>query len=74
MLAEEGVLYSHLECVKQEAQLITIEGELITKLENAMGDGEIYDMAAYLQQAEKIAKNKLSMYANLVDKINDFRL
>lgn len=56
LLAEEGVLYAHLECVKQEAQLITVEGELITKLENAMGDGDPYDMNAYLAQAEQIAK------------------
>lgn len=31
---EEKVLYNHLECVKQEASLITIEGEIITKLEH----------------------------------------
>ena len=47
-MAEEKVLYNHLECVKQEAQLITVEGEIITRLENAMGDGDQYDMNEYL--------------------------
>lgn len=40
LLEEEKVLYNHLECVKQEAQLITVEGEIITKLENAMSEGD----------------------------------
>ena len=38
--AEETVLNNHLECVKQEAYLITVEGEIITKLENAMMNDE----------------------------------
>ena len=42
--AEEKVLNNHLECVKQEAYLITVEGEIITKLENAMLNVEQYDM------------------------------
>ena len=38
--AEETVLNNHLECVKQEAYLITVEGEIITKLENGMMNDE----------------------------------
>jgi len=30
------LINKHLECVKEEAQLITQEGEMITKIENAM--------------------------------------
>ena len=56
---EEKVLHNHLECVKQEAYLITVEGELITKLEYAMLNEESYDMAGYLQTAEQIANEKL---------------
>ena len=70
---EEKVLYKHLECVKQEAQLITHEGEIITRLENAMGDGEQYDMLEYLETAEQIAERKLKMYSELVKHIQDFR-
>lgn len=46
------MLHNHLECVKQEAYLITVEGELITKLEHAMLNEESYDMTGYLTTAE----------------------
>jgi hypothetical protein len=56
LMEEERVLYNHLECVKQEAQLLTIEGEIITRLENAMSEGDTYDMNEYLMTAEQIAE------------------
>ena len=59
LLAEEKILYSHLEYVKQEAQLITVEGEIITLLENEMREGESYDMKKYLDTAQEIAEKKL---------------
>lgn len=70
---EEKVLHNHLECVKQEAYLITVEGELITKLEHAMLNEESYDMTGYLTTAEQIAKEKLQMYSELLAKINWFK-
>ena len=71
--AEETVLNNHLECVKQEAYLITVEGEIITKLENAMLNAEQYDMQGYLGSAEEIARQKLSMYTELLNNINNFK-
>ena len=71
--AEETVLNNHLECVKQEAYLITVEGEIITKLENAMMNDEQYDMAAYLESAEEIARKKLAMYSELLTNIGRFK-
>ena len=71
--AEETVLNNHLECVKQEAYLITVEGEIITKLENAMMNDEQYDMAAYLESAEEIARKKLAMYSELLRNIGNFK-
>ena len=56
LMEEERVLYNHLECVKLEAQLLTIEGEIITRLENAMSEGDTYDMNEYLMTAEQIAE------------------
>ena len=67
------MLYNHLDCVKQEAQLITVEGEIITQLENAMGDGDAYNMEEYLAQADQIAEQKLRMYTELRAKIREFR-
>ena len=71
--AEETVLNNHLECVKQEAYLITVEGEIITKLENAMMNDEQYDMGAYLTSAEEIARKKLAMYSELLNNISSFK-
>ena len=71
--AEETVLNNHLECVKQEAYLITVEGEIITKLENAMLNAEQYDMDGYLNSAEEIARQKLEMYTELLNNIQNFK-
>ena len=71
--AEEGILNNHLECVKQEAYLITVEGEMITKLENAMMNDEAYDMGAYLASSEEIARKKLAMYSELLNNISAFK-
>lgn len=73
MDAEEKVLYNHLECVKQEAQLITVEGEIITRLEHAMSEGESYDMKEYLNTAEEIAEQKLKMYTALLEDVKRFK-
>lgn len=73
LMEEEKVLYNHLECVKQEAQLITVEGEIITRLENAMSEGYDYDMREYLATAEGIAEQKLQMYTSLLKNIKEFR-
>lgn len=72
--AEENLLNEHLACVKEEAQLITQEGELITKIERQMVNEAQYDMKGYLNMAEVIARKKLEMYSKLLSDINDFRM
>ena len=59
--------------MKEEAQLITQEGELITKIERQMVNEAQYDMKGYLNMAEVIAKKKLQMYSKLLEDINEFR-
>jgi hypothetical protein len=72
--AEEHILNGHLECVKEEAQLITQEGELITKIEKSMVNDVDYDMKEYLNMAEAIARKKLEMYSSLLANINEFKM
>ena len=72
--AEENLLNEHLACVKEEAQLITQEGELITKIERQMVNETQYDMKGYLSMAEVIARKKLQMYSKLLSDINEFRV
>jgi hypothetical protein len=59
MRAEENILNTHLEAVKEEAQLIQREGEMITTLERAIMNEEEYDMREYLADARQIAKQKI---------------
>ena len=72
--AEENLLNEHLACVKEEAQLITQEGELITKIERQMVNEAQYDMKGYLSMAEVIARKKLQMYSKLLSDIHEFRV
>lgn len=44
MRAEKDILNTHLEAVREEAQLIQTEGEMITSLELAFLNEEEYDM------------------------------
>jgi len=62
MRAEETILNTHLEAVKEEAQLIQREGEMITTLERAIMNEEEYDMREYLADARQIAMQKIQMY------------
>ena len=50
-----------------------MEGEIITRLEHAMSEGDQYDMAEYLGTAEQIAEQKLQMYTSLLENIKNFR-
>jgi len=67
---EESILNGHVECVKEDAQLLTEEGELITKLQTAMTNESEYDMALYLKKVEQIAKKKIKMYADLQKQVD----
>lgn len=72
MRAEENILNTHLEAVKEEAQLIQREGEMITTLERAIMNEEEYDMREYLADARQIAMQKIQMYEQLMQNIDSF--
>ena len=73
MAEEEQILNGHVECVKEEAKLLTREGEVINKVQNAITSGEDFDMAEYLGTVEEIALAKMQMYERLVAHIVDFK-
>ncbi len=68
---EEAILNRHVECVKEDAQLLTEEGELITRLQTAMTNEQDYDMKHYITQVENIAKKKIEMFSSVLNLIND---
>lgn len=72
MRAEKDILNTHLEAVREEAQLIQREGEMITTLELAFMNEEEYDMREYLSDARQIAMRKFQMYGQLMQLIDNF--
>lgn len=71
--AEKDILNTHLEAVREEAQLIQREGEMITTLELAFMNEEEYDMREYLADARQIAMRKFQMYGQLLQLIDGFQ-
>lgn len=73
MRAEENIYNTHLDAVKEEVQLIQREGEMITTLERAIKNEEDYDMREYLASARQIALQKIQMYQQLMQNIDEFQ-
>jgi len=60
---EEELRNKHLQYLKEAAQLLTEEGELIS---NVQGIGQIeYDIDEYVTRMEKIIKRNLDIYTDL---------
>jgi hypothetical protein len=67
MEEEEDLRNIHLEYLKEAAQLLTEEGELIS---NAQGVGGVdYDIDEYVTKMERIVKRNLQIYSHLNEKI-----
>ena len=66
---EEELLEHHVSAIKEDAQILTKEGELIAL---AQGDGD-YDVDTYVQQMEILIKQKLSVYQSLYEKLLTFK-
>lgn len=57
--------------IKEDAKLLTEEGELIT---NVKGVGEAqFEMEVYSNRLEKIINQKIALYMNLKGKIDSYK-
>jgi len=77
---EEELIKTHMSYIKEDAQLLTQEGQLISNLQGALLNiplifpGNVdYDIDEYVQRMEKVVKRKLELYTNLYDKIKIFK-
>lgn len=61
----------HLNIIREDAQLLTKESEIISKAQNEDDD---YDIDEYVDKLEEIVKKKLHLYKSLSKKIGSFRL
>ena len=68
---EEELLETHVNAIKEDAKILTEEGELIAM---AQGEGyDDYDIDAYVQRMEVLVKHKLTVYENLYKKLISFK-
>ena len=61
----------HLNIIREDAQLLTKESEIISKAQN---EDEDYDIDEYVDKLEDIVKKKIHLYKSLSKKISSFRL
>ena len=66
---EEELLEIHVASIKEDAQILTKEGELIALAQN---DGD-YEIDSYVEQMEVLVKQKLKIYKHLYEKLLTFK-
>lgn len=66
---EDDLIESHIKAIREDAQLLRREGELI---ETAQDELE-HDMELYVERMEGIAQRKVAVYTALLDKLSDFK-
>lgn len=66
---EEELLETHVHAIKEDAQILTEEGDLISM---AQGDTD-YDIDSYVQRMEILVKHKLTVYQHLYQKLMTFK-
>lgn len=71
MEEEEELLNRHLQYLKEAAQLLTEEGELIS---NVQGVGSVeYDIDEYVSRMERIVARNIDIYSDLQRRIVKFK-
>ena len=68
---EEQLLSLHMKTIQRNADILTQEGELLSKVEG--GDDVDYDIDEYASHLEKLLGEKLGMMQDLQDKVKMFR-
>jgi hypothetical protein len=68
---EEELLSLHVSAIKEDAQILTVEGDIIDKVQ---GERVIdYDIDSYVKELERLISRKLIVYKHLYDKLTDFK-
>lgn len=66
---EDDLLNTHIEVIKDDAKMLTEEGELITKIKHLEPDQNL-KMDEYLILLEEIINKKIFIYSELQDKLS----
>ena len=68
---QENLIASHMDIIKNEAQLLTEEGNLISKIKGITDEN--YTMEEYVPKIEEIIEAKLDYFRDLKQKIQEYK-
>jgi kinesin family protein 2/24 len=71
---EDDIVSTRVNVIKDDAKILTEEGELITKIKGINSDlNEEFTMDEYLNRLEMIIDKKINMYSDLKDKLDIYK-
>lgn len=68
---EEGIISTHMNIIKDDAKMLTEEGELISNIKGV--GSETFQMEDYTKCIEQIIDKKISLYMDLKRKLETYR-
>ena len=68
---QENLIANHMDIIKNEAQLLTEEGNLISKIKGITEEN--YSMEEYVPKIEEIIETKLNYFKELKQKIKEYK-
>ena len=71
--AEDEIVNTHMNVIKNDAKMLTDEGELITKIKGLGLNKEYFSMDEYIIQLEQMIDKKISLYSDLKGKLNIYK-
>lgn len=70
---EDDIVTTHMDVIKQDAKLLTEEGELISKIKGIGNPDEKLNIDDYLKRLDKILDKKIMLYTDLQNKIDVYK-
>ena len=69
---EDNIINNHMNIIKEDAKLLTKEGDLITNIKG-VGKEEDFKMDEYIEGLENIVNRKLKIYSEIKSKIDRYK-
>lgn len=69
MEKEEELIALHMNNIKENAKLLTKEGDLLSYVQ----ENEDYDIEEYVEKLQKIISSKIQMYMHMKEQIRGFK-
>ena len=70
---EDDIINYHMNIIKEDARLLSQEGDLITNIKGVGKEGD-FKMDEYIAGLDKIIEQKLKIYNNIKGKVDKYKL